>query len=271
MADPILEAIQKMQDNFKGMENRLNGRIDSLENKLLDQIKQVVGQEMEQFKSEMDTNLEEIRGRINALEQSAVSMNEQVGRDFNIVLTNVEVKENEDVAKEVNDIINKEIGLTEVTIEKAERKVSKKEDVPGVIIATMKSTKDRGEVLKKKAKLKNSTNMSHVRIYPDMSWKERKYENNMRTLVNAVGNETIVWKNGRIIAKQGLTNNPNRNMSGVNAQPTGNNEGAVANNTQGVQRDFGGQRGHGRERGRGQGRGQHNNAPPNTRSRNSNQ
>ena len=100
----------------------------------------------------------------------------------------------------------------------------------------------------------NKLTNTNTNIYPDRPWHERRNDQNLRTIMNTLGNGTFEWKNGRITQKNEQQNN-------VNFRGQRNNRGHRGGGTSrgGPSRGNSNQGGTGRgvaERG-GQGRGPH--------------
>ena len=85
----------------------------------------------------------------------------------------------------MNKIIKDGIGIFDVEVSSAERRVSA-ENKPGVIIATFKSIEDKKKVMEKKKNLKTKQNFSNIFIHHDQSRDQRKNSKNLRVLVDAI-------------------------------------------------------------------------------------
>ena len=194
----ILNAITGMEERLNKRMDGINNCIDNLEASLDEKIKTCVTEEVRKFKDSIDGEISSIRTKVSAIENDRPT----TSRGLNIVLTNIEKNEEETMEslKEKVTAVLESFGA-QVTILNAERKQSYKENNPGVVIATLSSAEDRRKVLKEKYKLKDSAHYSVVRIYPDLTWEQRKHERNMQTLINSVAGDKLIWRNGHVQRK----------------------------------------------------------------------
>lgn len=211
----VLKAIQSMEcridERFRKLEERLEGMersLKNLEDNLSEKITEIVAEQMDNMKQSLQGEIADIRDRVTTLESA--DSGSLPKHDCNIVLTNLAVKDNEQtLERQVSDILKTGLNLENVVVTAAERKDSRREGVPGVVIATLESKIQRSSVLKNKSKLKDHNELQSVHIYPDRPWHERRNDQNLRTIMNTLGNGTLEWKNGRIIQKNEQQNNAN--------------------------------------------------------------
>ena len=231
MEQRINDRLQQMEERIEGIGNNLK----SLEDSLAEKIMNVVNKEIESVKANLQKEIHEVRDRVTALE--ATDTSDTSRRSCNIVLTNVQLQNNDnDLKSQVNDIIKDGIGLNDIIVASTERKESRREGVPGVVIATLQSKEQLSSVMKNKKKLKDNENLKQVRIYPDGPWHERRNDMNFQTLMKAMADESLEWTGGRIVQKRERQNGN---------QPRNNGRGR---GNRGFRRGGGGTgRGHGAE------------------------
>ena len=126
----------------------------------------------------------------------------QENRHTNIVIRNMVQRENENVERRVNGLIQDSLRLRDISVAKAVRKQSRSDSKPGLIIATMKSNEDKETVMKHKRHLKNSSRYEHVYIENDIPASQRAVNSNFRTPINALGRDTFQLKGSRISVRE---------------------------------------------------------------------
>ena len=196
----VLNALKDMENRFDSRFKSLENRIQSLEETITITVKKIVAKEVQDIKINFQTEIQDVRTRVATLEQSS----EKDKCECGIVLFNVNEETGENTTEKVKSIIQVGLGLNDIDIVKAERKESRKQDAPGVIIASLGSTEQRSKVLKTKKKLKDSSqdDMKDVYIAPDKPWNERKQEQNLRTIINTLGNDSLEFRGGRVFKKR---------------------------------------------------------------------
>lgn len=194
----VLAALQKLETSFNTRFEKLEIQLKTLHTNISDTVKQIVTEEMKTVKDNLDTEMDEIRGRVTILEEKSTPRYEH-----NIVLTNIEQSDDEVTTEKVKKLIKDGLGLNDVKVVNAERKKSRRDNVPGVIIATLESSEQRSTVLHEKKKLKSceDESMKKVFIFPDRPWSERKNDRNLQTLIETLGSESLEWRGGRVIKR----------------------------------------------------------------------
>ena len=84
-------------------------------------------------------------------------------------------------------------------MQSAERKQSRSDRVPGLVVAKCRSKADKGQILRKKASLKESRAYKDVYIHSDKSREDRNMEANLRNIAEAVGGDKLFVKGDRIL------------------------------------------------------------------------
>ena len=201
-----------MHANTQKMMNELHERMVSmekdLEKKITNNIAKTVDKrittEMTKMRKDIDSKVQSVKDEFMAdLNNMAEDINElstQIQNNsaetrtteasekqlaLNIAVRNVGEKPRENVKNEVNKIIKDGIGIFDVEVSSAERRVSA-ENKPGVIFATFKSIEDKKKVMEKKKNLKTKQIFSNIFIHHDQSRDQRKNSKNLRVLVDAI-------------------------------------------------------------------------------------
>ncbi|KAH3777498.1 hypothetical protein DPMN_178945 [Dreissena polymorpha] len=91
--------------------------------------------------------------------------------------------------------------MKDVVCEKAERKKSRSESKPGVIIAKMKSFEDKRKVMFEKKSLKNHSIYSNVFIQHDQAQADRVLANNFRAILGAIKSHGLTVRGSRIVPR----------------------------------------------------------------------
>ena len=121
-----------------------------------------------------------------------------VDRKRRIVIRNLKERENENIKDRVNNIIDY-LKVREVSVEAAEKKPNNYNSKPGVVLATFYCNEDKEKVMKAKKNLRSSTRYRDVYIENDLPAHQRKLKNNLRTIVNTLGRETLKLRGSRVI------------------------------------------------------------------------
>ncbi len=120
----------------------------------------------------------------------------QQEEDLIIVVRGLPEGPGEDTTKKLNEVLTGELKLKGAPVSSAERKVSRNDRYPGLVIAKCKTRADKDLVMKSKAQLRKSTQYNKVMIDHNKSAEQRAHEANMRLLVNTVGKDKLVVRGG---------------------------------------------------------------------------
>ena len=123
--------------------------------------------------------------------QTAASGGKPPNMERNIVIRNLPHTLNENLRGKVTGLLQDGLKLAEVVVDNVERKESRVESVPGVVVVTLASKEDKVNILRVKANLSRNHRYKRVFIHPDMSKRERQLAANFRKVVNAVQNSDV--------------------------------------------------------------------------------
>ena len=130
--------------------------IDRIKETIIPTMQETLGDETDELRSSMNRLRDQVKDRPD----SSCSL-PQENRHTNIVIRNMVQRENENVERRVNGLIQDSLRLRDISVAKAVRKQSRSDSKPGLIIATMKSNEEKETVMKHKRHLKtvHDTNM----------------------------------------------------------------------------------------------------------------
>ena len=156
------------------MKSAFSSRLDSFEKEITDRVvasitervydtvDKVVCERLGSMRAEIDNNLAEMEDKLTSLVRKTEQQASKQDILLNIVIHKLPESNKENTVVKVNGLIKDGLKLKNVTIEKAERKKTKKEGAHGLIIATCKSKEDKELIMRNKTKLKSSRNFSDV-------------------------------------------------------------------------------------------------------------
>ncbi|KAH3734655.1 hypothetical protein DPMN_041095 [Dreissena polymorpha] len=176
-------------DQFeKTLESRITNKVsqilDKRVNSELEKIKRGVDQKLdtkfEQFaytvKSDLADDLAAIRGQTDSLSTmrhpvtiSNVSQQIAPDRSLSVVIRNLPETASESTSAKVNAMLKDGLKLSNITVSKAERKKSRTESRPGVVIATFKCKEDKQTVMNAKSDLRHINQYSKIFINHDLA------------------------------------------------------------------------------------------------------
>ena len=228
MAD-LIQLVQSLSMEVKSLNVRVFERMDRMENtfarnvvenvsKMMDnKIKKEVGnlraelaEEISEVKTNVNKAVNDCKNELERMKKSyaevvkAASESHQVVRDkedisLNIVIRNLPETANEQIASKVNKLFADGLQVRDVQVQSAERKQSRSDRVPGLVIAKCRSKADKGQILRKKASLKESRAYKDIFIHSDKSREDRNMEANLRNIAEAVGGDKLFVKGDRIL------------------------------------------------------------------------
>jgi hypothetical protein len=228
-----------LNERFDELNSNLENRIASKVSQLLDKrvnnelskIKRDVNNTVDSkfesvkqsIKNELTTDLAVLRDQIESM-QSATStvpeVRETHDRSLNIVIRNMAESNCERTAERVNGLLRDGLKLSHVSVSKADRKKSYNDAKPGVIIATLKSKKDKQAIMSAKPQLRHSTRYTKVFIHHDQSPAERKASLNFATILGALNSDSLSMRGSRVVARKNEHSNERSYSSGSRVTET---------------------------------------------------
>ena len=130
-------------------------------------------------------------------------MNESVElqeKHLNICIRNHPQRERENVNDIVSDLLTDGLQLRDNGFKKAIRK-GRDDRKPGVIIVTCKNIEDKTEIMRRKKQLRKNRRYERVYIHADQSLETRVNNNNMKTLLSALGVKGLRLKGSRLVTE----------------------------------------------------------------------
>ena len=119
---------------------------------------------------------------------------------LNICIRNHPQRERENVNDIVSDLLTDGLQLFDTSFEKTNRK-GRDDGKAGVIIVTCKSMEDKAEIMKRKRQLKKNRKYERVYIHADQSLETRVNNNNLKTLLSALGVKGLKLKGSRLVTE----------------------------------------------------------------------
>ncbi|CAG2192512.1 unnamed protein product [Mytilus edulis] len=119
-----------------------------------------------------------------------------------VIVRNLPESNGENVLNKVNALIKDGLHLKDVKAVSADRTKSYKEGKFGVVIVAFKSMNEKRKVMDKKRNLKDSRNFKDIFIENDLSKSQRILNNNLRNIVNAIGENRLEIKGGRVRTRE---------------------------------------------------------------------
>ncbi|KAH3746801.1 hypothetical protein DPMN_181217 [Dreissena polymorpha] len=209
-------------DQFeKTLESRITNKVsqilDKRVNSELEQIKRGVDQKLEtkyeQFsdtvKADIADDLAAIWAQIDSLSTmrhpvTTSNNSQQITQDrtLNVVIRNLPETASESTSSKVNAMLKDGLKLSNITVSKAERKKSRTESRPGVVIATFKCKEDKQTVMNAKPDLRHISQYSKVFFNHDLAPEQRKNSQNFATILSAIKSDNITMRGTRIVNRR---------------------------------------------------------------------
>ena len=192
--------IKRLEKDIKKDLDKMKSHIDKTETEVKRLSESKLPSIHERFGDEIDSLTE----RVISLEKNRAATCTQEGNQLDkdrkrrIVIRNLQERQNENIKDRVNNIIDY-LKISDVSVEKAERKINNYSSKPGVVIATFSCSEDKHKVMDVKKNLKKGTRYHDVYIENDVPAHQRKLKNNIRTIVNTLGGEKLKLHGSRVI------------------------------------------------------------------------
>lgn len=202
MAKEMDSKLKHMRTGIDKEINKVQKSCESTSNKVLKLKETTLTTMKEELGDELDTladRLKSLETKVGEYRQDTSTQSSQEEYKRNIVIRNLCERENENVLQRVNNVVLDGLQLKNITIESATRKDNKNNYKPGLIIATCKTVKDKENIMNKKRELKNSRRYENVFIEHDLPSGQRKLNSNLRTIVNTIGQNKLLFKGSRIL------------------------------------------------------------------------
>lgn len=207
----ILDRLDMLSDTWESRFSNLNA---TLANTIQNTIQKVISTEVAKVRQEFKSEIDDLKHRVIALEEKepveSTSCNPE---STNIVIMGLIQGQNENVKNKVNAVLKEGLKLKDITVESAERKKSKNEGKPGIVIAKCKSKSDHDTVMKNKSKLNESRQYKSVRIERFKSIEQLRHEADLRLILqNSTAKDKLQVRGGHLVAKRPAQarNNDNR-------------------------------------------------------------
>ncbi|CAC5385805.1 unnamed protein product [Mytilus coruscus] len=164
-----------------------------------------ISTEMHKVKQQFQKELKTVSDKVDDIEKSYANVAKQqpnTVEGIRVIVRNLPESNGENVFNKVNALIKDGLHLKDVKVVSADRKKSYKEGKYGVVVAVFKSMNDKRKVMHKKRDLKDSRNFKDIFIENDLSKSQRILNNNLRNIVNAIGENRLEIKGGRVRTRE---------------------------------------------------------------------
>lgn len=186
------------------LEKSMNDRMTQLEGRLMEKLRDSILAELDEVREGLTEQINTLKDRMSLMEdtyKSAPLPNDaQPNAPHRIVVINLQAHPIENVCQKVNTMLKEGLGLSDITVSSAERKMSRN-DKPGVVIAECSSPEDLRKILERKTKLKECNRYKSVYINRDLPLAQRIHNANMRTIINTIGKDKLELKGNTIRQK----------------------------------------------------------------------
>ena len=199
--ESLSDKMKQMEHNIESkLVSKFNQQIDKRVNSESKKLKKEMESQLSSLRTDMCDDIAEINAKLNSLSDNFQSnqSNGQPGPDGqfqnmekNIIIRNLPYTVNEDLRGKVNGLFRDGLKLAEVIVDCVERKESRVESVPGVVVVTLGSKEDKRNILRMKTSLNKNYRFKRVFIHPDLPKRERQLAANFRKVVNAVQNSDV--------------------------------------------------------------------------------
>ncbi|CAC5385800.1 unnamed protein product [Mytilus coruscus] len=206
----------ELKSLFVGLTGSMNSfcqmitqRMDNLEktipNTIATLIDSKISSEMQKVKQQFQKELKTVSDKVENIEKSYANVAKQqpnMDEAIRIIVRNLPESNGENVLNKVNALIKDGLHLKDVKAVSADRKKSYKEGKYDVVVVVFKSMNDKRKVMDKKRDLKDSRNFKDIFIENDLSKSQRILNNNLRNIVNAIGENRLEIKGGRVRTRE---------------------------------------------------------------------
>ena len=213
------DEMSKMANSMSKMKDDLNQRMDSIANdiekRLANKISNIVdkrvnaesskmsktmNKRIDDIRDDMNAEIESIQQRIDEIPSSVNESVEPQEKHLNICIRNHPQRERENVNDIVSDLLIDGLQLRDTGFKKAIRK-GRDDRNSGVIIVTCKNIEDKTEIMRRKKQLRKNRRYERVYIHADQSLETRVNNNNMKTLLSALGVKGLRLKGSRLVTE----------------------------------------------------------------------
>ena len=190
----------KMTEKLSSMlDKKLEVKVDAIRNDMTAEVKSVVKRELTEIKSQVDT-VQKTYAEVVA------KTGQQAEKNLNIVIRNLQESDREHVDEtvtmhKVQDLITYGMKLRDINVTNVVRKQTRS-NKPGVIIATIRTEKQKQDILSAKSDLVNVSQYKNVYVEHYIPFEERRNNSNLTTLLREMGkSDRFSVYRGRIVQR----------------------------------------------------------------------
>ncbi|CAG2217549.1 unnamed protein product [Mytilus edulis] len=243
-----LDDICELKNLVVGLANSMNKFCDILTKRMGDietnipkqvanMIDQKVSEEMKKVREEFKTELKTVSEKVVSLEQSysdVVKQNKKQSQvisedNLSLVIKNLPETEKENIACKVDDLIKVGLHLNSIQVAAVDRKKNNHTGKPGIVIVKLQNKEDKQKVMEKKRELRNTRIYKDVYINNAIPNAQRLLNSNLRSIVNAIGNDKLEIRGSVVRARHDKSTRD----TNTNTQRRGDRDDTIVNNVSG--------------------------------------
>lgn len=203
----------KVDNMHKVMERQVNSKFDSLHGSL----KKLISESQDNLKKELEKTAKELRynldmevgilcSRMEGIEQKIAekaTQKKSFGEDVSLVIMGLPQEDNEDLMAKVKDLFCNGLVCDPVPVPVAVERTRARGSKPGLVKVELQSIQVKVDVLRRKAKLRDSDRFQRVYVSSAKSHAERLLDYNFRTLLREIpaGKDFYLAGNGRLMKR----------------------------------------------------------------------
>ncbi|XP_071132902.1 uncharacterized protein [Mytilus edulis] len=213
----------KMTTRIDNIETSITKKISDMINKKVDtairKLKNEVQKDINKISEKVDDNIitlkDNLKGEIEILRKKVTTatntitqlpkktaeMQNRTDTRLNAIIRNLPETRGENIISKVNGLIKDGLILKDVKIKSAERKISRRDNVPGIVLIAFHSSDDKRKAMEEKRKLKDSRNFKNIFIEHDLPKSQRMMNSNLRNIVRTIGKHQLELRGSRVQVK----------------------------------------------------------------------
>jgi len=156
------------------------------------------------LREDFNGELNEINTRLDNQRRVNANTRNDDDRHLRVVVRNLPEAVNENVMQKVDSVIKDGLKINDIHVVSAERKDSRNDSRPGLVIAKFSTSEEKKTVMAAKKNLRDNRQYSTVYINHDLSREGRNLASNMRTLLSGVRRgQNLQVRGTRIVTTEG--------------------------------------------------------------------
>lgn len=196
----ILDRLEHMEKSWDTKMKNLN---QSLTTTIQESIQAAIAAEVDKVRVELKSEINDLKDRLITLENKPDPVITDTPETTNIVVMGLAQGQNENIRNKVNAVLREGLKLKDVSVLSGERKKSRTEGKPGVVIAKCKNKAEWEMIMKNKSKLNESRQYKSVRIERYKTGEQLRHESDLRLLLqNSSAKDKLQIRGGHLVSKR---------------------------------------------------------------------